>query len=145
MIIIILVIIIIVIVFYYLINNNKQTEHFWDLVPYEYRWNIFKCYNGKCTVGNSFKYAQFCNYIEDEGAREYCRQKSLDDADLQFDSLKLNKVNFGPEMPWLRCASLLRNTHDYVLWTGFPSKNSCFARDRVLLDSGQSGIEGARG
>jgi len=113
---IILFIVLILILIYFLLNNNNKVEPFWDKVPYKYHWNIFRCYNEPCAIKNTYECLKFCNNLNHAGSSANCRERCMATAREQFDKFKLNKYNFGPTMPMLRCGSLLNdNKGDYVL------------------------------
>ena len=113
---IIILIILMLILLFVIMNNKKKVEPYWDKVPYKYHWNMFRCYNEPCVIRNTTECLKYCNNINHVGSSANCRERCLKNAVQQFDYFKLNKYNFGPTMPMLRCGSLLNdNKGDYVL------------------------------
>ena len=107
-------ILILILIPYFLQNNNNQTiEHYWDITPYKYHWNIFKCLDGDCIRDESKKCYRWCDKWAEPGAQENCRYRCLDYADLMYDQYKFNNYTFDRVLPKFEEWSILRNT-DYV-------------------------------
>jgi hypothetical protein len=111
----IIIVILIIIIFLYSKNTNKIVEGYYDLVPYEYHWKIFQCYDYPCVLKTSYDCYKYCNKIEEEGGQENCRQRCLDYADMQIEQLKLPNRDFNYLLPTFKNWSLSEKTSDYFL------------------------------
>ena len=90
-------------------NKNKINEGFYDLVPYKYDWNMFKCYSEKCLDDRLNKCLEYCPKIDEPGGRLKCYRRCKQYARMQNESLRLNDYTFGPRLPCLRKYSILND------------------------------------
>ena len=102
--IIILLIIILLIYFY---KKLYVYESFYDLTPYKYHWDIFKCLDGKCIRQKGKDCYDWCNKWPEDGGRHNCRLVCLDNSDLMYQELKLDNYIFGRLLPKFNEVSLL--------------------------------------
>lgn len=79
--------------------NEKKVEGYYDVQPYEYHWDIFKCYDYPCVLDKSYKCYKACNKMDEEGAQHNCRQRCLDYADIQIEQLRLPNRDFNYLLP----------------------------------------------
>jgi hypothetical protein len=100
-------IIIIIIIIYFL--SKDKTEGYWDLTPYKYHWNIYKCYDSDCIKKKGYECYQYCDKITNEGARRNCRMRCLDESDIEFVNLRFNNYTFGSILPKLKDHALTNN------------------------------------
>ncbi len=83
---------------YYKLNNIQPPpilEGFYDLVPYDLNWDMFKCLDPWCIKNKSYTCYNYCDNIKELGAQENCRMRCLDYADQTFDSLKFQNYTFN--------------------------------------------------
>jgi hypothetical protein len=92
-----------------LIINKQYKEHYYDITPYEYHWNIFKCYDSDCARKRNYECYKYCDNIINNrgGAADYCRLMCGDYTDLQYDHLKFNNYNWNSLLPKFSKYSLL--------------------------------------
>lgn len=82
-----------------LIKKDGHYENYYDLVPYDYHWAIFKCYTMDCVKNKSWDCYKFCRQLGEPGATKKCRTRCLDYADIQAEQLRLNDYNFSYILP----------------------------------------------
>lgn len=102
-----IVIIICIIIYIIPLLFNKNVETYYDITPYERHWDIFSCYNNKCTRDNAFKCFKWCDIYTKMNEKEGCRKNCADYADQYYVSLKYNNYNFNNALPHLKKYSLL--------------------------------------
>ena len=136
-------IIIILIILTLTYNSQKQIENYYNIVPYLYHNNIYKCLDRKCTIDNSYKCYKYCSNIKDDasspqsytniaegqpfvykpsstlssgkdGARKQCELECFNVGDETFDSIKYQNYNWANELPYAYNFRLF-NEDDYVL------------------------------
>lgn len=111
--IIILFILFIIITFVYVFmlitskDNNK--EHYRDIIPIKLLNNIFNCYNKKCILDNGFTCRQYCNKIDELGAKENCKMSCEDFSDIMFHYNRYDNAIFGSSLNKLKKYSLLND------------------------------------
>lgn len=55
------ILIILSIVILCIILYNQKKEHFYNIIPYKYRWNIGKCWDSKCLTDKLIDCNKWCN------------------------------------------------------------------------------------
>jgi hypothetical protein len=111
--ILIILIILILITIYKLFKKKDVVEGYYDIIPYNYHWNIFKCLTTPCIEKKSFECFRWCDNWEEEGAKNNCRMRCADYADIQTESLKYNDYTFKDILPVFNTYSLLNNDADW--------------------------------
>ena len=96
----------------YMYIDKPVVEGYHDITPYEYHWDMFKCYDMDCLKDQSFKCYRWCDNWPEDGGRHNCRLRCLDYADMFAYDVKLNDYTFGGVQPRLEEHSILRDT-DY--------------------------------
>lgn len=94
-----IVIIIILIIILLIFSKRDNIENYHDITPYDFHWDIFKCYDGKCLRSKAKKCYDWCNHWGETGGRHNCRMRCLDYADQQADYMKLHDVIWNRNMP----------------------------------------------
>lgn len=113
---IILIIIVILLIIIYKWNNRM--EHFYDVVPYEAHWNIFKCNTQDCIRNRGYECYKWCNNISQQGALENCKMRCADYSDQQFDYLKFQNYTWNGINRHFDEYSALNNDNDFVMKKG---------------------------
>jgi len=107
-------ILIFLLILLYLFKNNY--ENFWDIVPYKYSYNMFKCFDSDCLLRNSYICYKYCDVISEPGAKGRCRQRCSDYADIQADVLKFNNYNWNIILPkWSKYALFNKKDPDVFI------------------------------
>lgn len=107
-----IVIIIISIVLMYMLLKKDEIEPYYDVLPYKYHWNIFKCLTPECIKKEGYKCYKECDTIPELGAGENCRMRCMDYSDQQFDQIKFQDYRFHGLLPSFYNYTLL-NGSDY--------------------------------
>jgi len=94
-------------------NNTKNTEHYYDITPYSYHWNLFKCYDMDCVNKKGLACYKWCNKWAESGGKHNCRIKCLDFGDIQSDNLKYNNYTWNSLLPHFSKISLLSNNTSF--------------------------------
>lgn len=113
----ILVSVIIIICLIYVFYNKQKVEvkeHYYNILPYKYRWDISSCYSEKCIRDKARKCFDLCEGWPEDGGKDDCRLECLDDADEIYQHLKFNNYNFNRIFPHFDEVSLLHDNNDYV-------------------------------
>jgi len=95
-------------------NKSTQIESFYDVTPYYYHWNMFKCLDNDCVKDESFKCYRWCDKWAELGGKHNCRLRCLDYADIMIMQLRSNHYNFNKILPKFEENSILQNS-DYTL------------------------------
>lgn len=77
------------------IKKQNKIENYFDIIPYDYHWNFFKCYTNDCVLKNSYLCYRYCNTLEEAGSRNNCRKRCFDYSDMQIEALKVPNRNFA--------------------------------------------------
>lgn len=101
--------ILLIIILVYLSLKINKIEGYYDIVPYKYNWNIFKCFDPECVKRESYKCYKYCDYIQDEKAAEYCRLTCADNGDIQFHDVKRGWIQFNYLFPKFKDVSILND------------------------------------
>lgn len=107
--ILLLVIMVAIIIIYFLYEKKQNVEHYYDLVPYDYVWDIYKCYNGNCIRKKGKNCYDWCKNWPEPGGKGNCRLVCLDDSDIMYQYLKFNDYNFNKMFPRFKEFSLLND------------------------------------
>lgn len=108
-----LLIVVIIITVYYK-KYNRVEEHFYDITPYRFRWNISKCNSTPCVMKEGYKCFLWCNNWKEPAAQEACRTTCLDDTDQQMDILKWNNYTWNYLQPRFNAVAGWRYDNDYA-------------------------------
>ena len=101
------VILIIILVCFLYFGKEPVYEHYYNMIPYKFIYNIYKCLNTDCVLREGRKCYDFCDGFPEPAARHTCRQRCFDHADiLMSDSLKFNWRNFNYQMPRFKAWAL---------------------------------------
>lgn len=100
--------ILILIILIFIIANKK--EHYADITPYKYHWDIFSCYDIDCIKQKGYNCYKWCNNLDRLGEREHCKIRCLDYSDMAREQLRLNQRNFGSLFGKFDSYSILNNT-----------------------------------
>ena len=111
--IVVIFILILLIVFILIYNKPFEIEGYYDLAPYEFHWNMFKCYDMECLKNKTRKCYEWCDNIGETGGRHNCRMRCLDYSDQDAVQLKFNNYTFGRILPRFKYFSLHRSTKDW--------------------------------
>ena len=79
--------------------KRKKIEPYWDITPYKYHWNIFKCLDMDCIKKRSYICNRWCDSWAELGGSENCRLRCTDYADQQADYIKFNNYTWGKTLP----------------------------------------------
>ena len=121
-----------------LFKKNNNMEHFYDILPYKYHWNIFECLTMDCIRKESYLCYKACDDIpvlhydsyekngtspklkkDSEpsidisgtiGEKERCRKRCMDYADMQADNIKYNDYQWSISLPRFKYYSLLKDS-----------------------------------
>ena len=96
---IIIIIIMSIIVFFVWKKYNIKIEGYYDIAPYEFHWDMFKCFDFECLKDRTKKCYDWCANWGEPGGRENCRMRCMDYADEYATSLKFNNYTFGRILP----------------------------------------------
>jgi hypothetical protein len=116
-IVIILIILCIVMIFVYINKKSVIIENYYDLVPYEYTWDISSCYDVDCIKDTTKKCYDWCDTWNEPAGRTECRMNCLDGADQMLLNVKFNDYTFSKLLPKFKKVSLLtgdNNEYDRV-------------------------------
>jgi hypothetical protein len=80
-------------------GNNNSIEGYYDITPYDFHWNMFKCLDMECLKDKSLKCYNHCNHWGESGGRHNCRLRCLDYADQYASQLKLNNILWNRILP----------------------------------------------
>ena len=89
-------------------NNVEIKEGYYDITPYEFHWDIFKCYDDKCLRKKAKECYDWCNNWGETGGRHNCRMRCLDYADQQAEHLKLGDYFFHRNLPKIKYRAIHR-------------------------------------
>jgi hypothetical protein len=103
-------IIILIIGFY--ITNIYRLEPYYDITPYNLNWNIFSCLDRDCAIKAGYECYKWCDSWTEDGGKENCRLRCLDNTDLMLEQLKVIGYQFNKALPRFKKYSLLTN-NDY--------------------------------
>ncbi len=53
---------------------DKKVEHYYDIIPYKYRWNIGKCWDNMCLTDKYNACTKWCDYLHDLN-RHVCKYR----------------------------------------------------------------------
>ncbi len=108
---------IIIIIIIYLIclaySSKYKIEPYYDITPYNFHWNIFKCLDVDCLKKKSKECYDWCNNWSELGGRHNCRMRCLDYADIQASQLKFNNYFWNRELPKFKYYALHHRCGDY--------------------------------
>jgi hypothetical protein len=111
-IILVITLLILLVFIYFLVFSKKESiEHFYDITPYQFHWDIFKCLDAECIRNKSYECYNWCYNIEEPGAKENCKMRCSDYADEQTDNLKLQHYQWNYLNPRFEHVSLLYNPY----------------------------------
>lgn len=94
-------------------KDKKSIENYYDITPYDYHWDIYKCYDMECAKEKGLRCYKWCNKWKEPGAQHNCRVKCLDYGDVQSDYLKFNNYTWNSLLPHFNKVSLLYNNTSY--------------------------------
>ena len=98
----------------------KLMEPFYDITPYSSHWQIFKCLDPECIRRRGKECYDWCDNVDEEGAKKNCRMRCADYADMQFDQYKFQRRNWFFRNNDFSRYSLLTDTDDFVMTRGIP-------------------------
>lgn len=76
-----------------------NVEHYQNIVPYSYNWNIFKCLDRYCVIKKSYDCYKYCQTLDDViGGDQQCQLQCLDLGDEMFDYIKYQNYTWGNEL-----------------------------------------------
>ncbi len=91
----------------------KNIEGYYDMIPYKYHWDMFKCLDMECLKEKTKICHDWCNNWGETGGRENCRMRCMDFADQYAEQLKLNNVIWNRILPKFEYASMDRLGADW--------------------------------
>jgi hypothetical protein len=114
--------IILILVSIYCSDGAVTVEGFWDVLPYDYHWNMFKCLDMECLKKQTKICHDACSEIkkkdkfvfsDDQDAkvstRENCKMRCMDFADQYSEQLKLNNILWNRILPNFDKVALYKN------------------------------------
>lgn len=114
----IILIILIIILIYFLIKNRYET--YYDVLPYKYDWDIYKCLDMDCVKQKSLDCFNACETLEQnklttrDGTIEQCQMACMNHGDLQADVLKWDNYTWNSLLPKFSKVSLLNKNADWA-------------------------------
>lgn len=80
-------------------RTNKCYENYYDITPYQYHYNIFRCLDDNCIREESKKCYDWCDNWGEPGGRHNCRMRCLDYADIQHKQVSFSHYTFNKALP----------------------------------------------
>lgn len=114
-----LIIVLILIILYILLLiytsrvEPTNTEHFWNIIPYQYHWDIFKCLDKECLYKKGKACFDWCNNIREDNAAQQCRIGCSDTVDQFNQSLLFDYYTFNVLLPKFKKVSLYNKNGDW--------------------------------
>lgn len=111
---ILIIFIILAIIIYFFVNNksfvgDEKVEGYYDITPYDYHWDMFKCLDMDCLKNKTKKCYDWCENWGETGGRHNCRMRCLDFADEFATQLKYNNVLWNRILPKFQFTRLHSN------------------------------------
>jgi hypothetical protein len=112
----IIVLCMVLIIVYIIIYPRKVYENFYDIVPYNINWDIYKCLKGDCVIKKSYDCYKYCANIADSIAKQHCEMECLNIGDEMFDFLKYQNYNWplNDSNKYFKNYSILNDNGDFV-------------------------------